>query len=306
MKLLKTALLVGLAFGTTGVALASKGGAGIYNTRHDFATRAVYIGMQNIPLKDQTGEGAGVANRAGQCSYCHTPHNAISTSLLWNKKVSANNFTWDVSNGSTTAGGTDFATLNTTYKGPSVKCLACHDGSVAIGDVKVFRGKEDININPFYVGQPKTGTTTEAAKPLFVIGSGGSLKGTHPIGMPYPYGRAANTYNSSTTGANVVFTEFVADPHQVTNTSKGGGQSASAEFPNAAGGDSQDAYIKLFNDNAGSITAGPATGRSGMECSTCHDPHNKQTADDWMLRGTANGTGLTGSEGYICVQCHIK
>lgn len=303
MKVLKSVLAVTLAFATTGVALASKGGEGIYNTRHDYATRTNYLGT----IAD--AGRAGKKNTAGQCSYCHTPHSAITTALLWNKTASANSFSWDISK---TDGGTNTATLAVGYKGPSVKCLACHDGSVAIGDVGLYRGSLAKVANTFKVGDIPTsfvdGTltknfTSSDQRPQFVIGSGGNLKGTHPIGMPYPFGQAVNTYNGVTTGSGVAVNEFAANPHQVSTTSMGGGLVASSSYPAALGTGNQTSLVKLYTDTGGVITAGPTAGTTGMECSTCHDPHNKQTVDDWMLRGTNNGTV---TEGYICTQCHLK
>jgi len=302
MKLLKSVALISLAFATTGVALASTGGTGIYNTRHDYATRSNYLGTQT-----STGR-SGLANTAGQCAYCHTPHSAITTALLWNKKMSSNAFTWDISK---TDGGTTFSTLAVGYKGPSVKCLACHDGSVAIGDVAMFRGSQNVTANTFKVGEAIAGYTSvsatfagSTAQPKFVIGSGGNLKGTHPIGMPYPFNNAVNTYNGVTTGASVAVNEFAANPHQVSTTTIGGGNGSNTAWL-AAGTQlgNQASYVKLYTDTGGVITAGPTAGTTGMECSTCHDPHNKQTADDWMLRGTANGVA---ANGYICTQCHLK
>jgi len=301
MKLLKTALLVGVAFGTVGTAMASKGGAGMIGGRHDYATRAQYLGTV-------TDSGrAGVKNTAGMCSYCHTPHSAISTALLWNKKAGKTSYTWDIT---ATSNGTAMSTLTT---GPSMKCLACHDGSVAIGDVKLYRSGLNVTANTFVVGQSKAAYTSstntftgEGAKAQFVIGSGGTLSGTHPVGVAYPFGQAINTYNGTTTGVNVPVLEFAANPHQVSTSTRGGGKTASDKYPDANGLGNQDSYIKLYSNQAGAIVAGTAAGKTGMECSTCHDPHNKQTADDWMLRGTASGSGDSTSKGYICIQCHLK
>ena len=51
--------------------------------------------------------------------------------------------------------------------------------------------------------------------------------------------------------------------------------------------------------------AGATAGSTGIECSSCHDPHNKQAVDDLFLRGTLTGnTG--GPTGYICLKCHQK
>jgi len=295
MKVTKSALLVALALSVTGAAMASVGGTGIKGTRHDFATRNNFLGSQT------TGT-AGAVDQVGLCSFCHTPHSASSTALLWNKTMSANTFTWD---DAATTGGTNFASMAPGYKGATVKCLACHDGSVAVGDVNMYKGKKG-SYNSFKVGDTPTDysgkTWTSAdARPHYKVGAGGLMAGTHPVGMAYPFGQAINVYNSTTTGNEVVLAEFVANPHQVTPTSVGGGLSSSAT---ANGLGTANSLIKLYNDVGGVMKAGTAAGTTGMECSTCHDPHNKQTTEDWLLRGKNQGS--TQASGYICLQCHIK
>jgi len=313
MKVTKSAVLVALAMSVTGVAMASTGGTGILGTRHDFATRSNFLGTQTNGLTN------GLKNQVGLCSFCHTPHSALSTALLWNKTASAQTFTWD---DDTTTGGTDYATMAPGYKGASVKCLACHDATVAVGDVNLYKGKttkqSDITsvvFNTFKVGDLPgniaanadftAGKSWTAAdqRPQFIMGgTNGLLSNNHPVGMAYPYGQATNTYNGTTTGGEVVLSEFVANPHQVTPLSLGGGISSSGV---AKGGGTADSLIKLYNETTGGVmVAGPAAGKTGMECSTCHDPHNKQTVDDWMLRAKAQGSTVAG--GYICIQCHIK
>jgi len=312
MKVSKSVLAVSLALATCGAAMASAGGGGIYNTRHDFATRDNFLGTQTT----SGGQLAGTRNQVGQCAFCHTPHSAQSTLLLWNKTPSQASFSW--TDAQSTSGGTEFSTMaGATYKGPTAKCLACHDGSVAVGDVSMYKAKAGVTYNTFSVGQrpadinSATITKTFAssdARPQYVIGGGGIMNGTHPVGMPYP-DVAGATYNGVVTGLNVVLGEFqpLATAHQVSANSLGGGLAPSTGSPVAAGGGNQASLVKLYTDTNGdgsSITGGAATGKSGMECSTCHDPHNKQTVDDWLLRG--QNQGATQAGGYICLQCHIK
>lgn len=304
MKAWKKALLVSLATATPAVALASTPGAGIVGTRHDFATRANFLGTQVPGTMDSpiVGSGAtwvpGDANVVGQCSFCHTPHSAQSTLLLWNKTLSANTFTYDEV---TTTAGTNYSSMGPAYKGPTVKCLACHDASVSIGDVSMYKGKARVGaatVNTFKVGDTPTSFTNTAgtvktftdadARPQYRVGVGGDLSGTHPVGMVYPLGQATGTYNSTTPGPDIVYTEFQSNPHN----------------PTATAGVAGTATIKLYQDTGTTIKAGTAPGATGMECSTCHDPHNKQTTDDWLLRGKAQGS--TQASGYICLQCHIK
>ena len=234
-------------------------GAGLATTPHDF-----------------TSNGVNGATNVGLCTYCHTPHKALTTQLLWNHTLSTNTFSWDVTK---TTAGTTFPTFaGNTYKGPTAKCLSCHDGSVAIGDIAWYKEASHSGADVL------TTKTMNDVEPHFVVGAGGAMKGNHPVAMPYPFNNASNTYNSSTTGAGAVLTEWQTDPTALNSaTSK----------------------IRLFNDDGtGAISAGPVATKTGIECSSCHDPHNKATVDDWFLRGKVEGS--TQADGYICLQCHIK
>lgn len=246
MKALK--LIVVCAFVVLVPALAwAAPGDGIAGTDHDFS---------------------GIGTPAtGLCTYCHTPHKALSTLLLWNHKLSVNTFSWDVPK---TTAGTEFPTFaGDTYKGPTAKCLSCHDGSVAIGDIAWWNG-----------GVPGTplDNTKIGAGDSHNIGFGGAMAGNHPVAMPYPYLQAANTYNGKTTGSGFISTEWVSDPTASNN-------------------------IRLYNDDgSGNIAAGVVAVKTGLECSSCHDPHNKASVDEMFLRGTLGGN----TTAYICLKCHIK
>lgn len=276
MKLSLNKLVVAAALVLPALAMASVGGTGMLGGRHDFATRAMFLSTQTA-----AGGGSGVANGVGMCSFCHTPHNAVSTSLLWNRAPATQSFTWDEA---TTTGGTTYATIAPTYKGSTVKCLSCHDGSVSIGDVAVY--KESSRTGAGTLNTYKVGDQDAAPKVSKKVGAGGSLGGTHPVGMPYPFGQATGTYNGITiggVGSSVVLTEFQATP------------AVSAPLVNG---------VKLYKDTGSAIVAGTAAGATGMECNTCHDVHNKSSNEDVMLRAKLNGSSQ--GDGYLCLQCHIK
>jgi hypothetical protein len=265
MKRWTKAVVVAAALALPTLASAQTIGAGLLGTLHDFASGT------GDGLQYQTTQlgGAG-ANSVGLCTFCHTPHSAATTQLLWNHSMSANSFSWDAA---TTTGGTNYAKLGPTYTGPTVKCLSCHDGTVAVGDVSLYKAAKAVY------------NTFKITDPMFMISTGSSLKGNHPVGMPYPLGGAAGTYNGITTGANVTLTEFQSTP------------------VNAAG----LSTVKLYNDTGtttAAIAGGAVAGKSGIECSSCHDPHNKAATDDLFLR--AKLAGSASGDGYICLQCHIK
>jgi predicted CXXCH cytochrome family protein len=224
-------------------------GTGLPSTSHDFSGQAV------------SGETTGT------CTFCHTPHQAGSQSLLWNRADSANvDFTWT---NLVTTGGTNYATITTaTHTGPTVKCLSCHDTSVAIGDIGWFNAQD-----PADLGLPAVGAA-------FEVGVGGDLDGNHPVGMPFPFGAVVNTYNGQTNGASAAASEWQADPEGL--------------------------GIRLYNDSAGdgtAISVGSAAATTGVECSSCHDPHNgADVQGSFFLRGLIGGN----TADYICVKCHNK
>ncbi|MEK7734167.1 MAG: cytochrome c3 family protein, partial [Pseudomonadota bacterium] len=151
---------------------------------------------------------------------------------------------------------------------PTAKCLSCHDGSVAVGDIAWWNGGAPI--------APLDNTKHGAGDPNNV-GLGGNMAGNHPVAMPFPYNNTASTYNGVTTGSGAALTEWQSDPTTLN--------------------------IRLFRDDGtGNITAGPVLAKTGIECSSCHDPHNKASVDTFFLRGRLSGSDTT----YLCLKCHVK
>lgn len=168
------------------------------------------------------------------CIYCHTPHNAGQTRLLWNK----------AGNGNTTFKlYTSSPTLSTIAKAsalgldsPSLICLSCHDGKTAM-NVLHSGGQGDLaSTVPGLSGYPADSRLAYGSVPQvlpeFVFGTdpgpgiGGpatELMNDHPIGFSYP--DAQNEKTATNLHATI------------------------------------DARIKLF---------GPS---KNVECSTCHNPH---------------------------------
>jgi hypothetical protein len=112
-----------------------------------------------------------------------------------------------------------------------------------------------------------------------IVGLAGNMDGNHPVGMPMPLGGTSD-YNGQTTGPGAIASEWVADPEAL--------------------------GIRLFNDASTDgtlISAGAVVGSTGIECSSCHDPHNAADVQDaYFLRGLIGGN----TADYICVKCHNK
>ena len=283
------------------LALAYTGGAGLFDSPHDFMKpgHSLEFGVPTdlSPATNPDGTNAGAI---GICTFCHTPHRGVTSQLAWNHTLSTNDFNWGTN--TTTIGGTTLPTNLKTWSGPSKLCLSCHDGSVAIGDIAWYyraarTGAAKLSGAP---GMTETDLLTSGGLlGHYNVGEGGDLSGTHPVGVPYPFNGSASTYNGIATGAYVEKGQFVADPR-------------------ASG-------IRLFRDTGTGVTAltsgaAYASANVGIECSSCHDPHNGATVKPdllnnrpLLLRGTAWGDGAgVGNEiykdaavdDYICVKCH--
>jgi predicted CXXCH cytochrome family protein len=115
-----------------------------------------------------TGPGTFKAPEAtGLCVFCHTPHNALPQTPLWNRALSGATYTLYTS-----------STLKAQVQQPtgsSRLCLSCHDGTLAMGTLRA----------PQNGVQPTLGVLTGKA----VIGT--DLSGDHPISFVYDSALAA-------------------------------------------------------------------------------------------------------------------
>lgn len=291
MRIIKILAATALTLASAAAIAGQAPGTGITATKHDWSATSgqtlllwmsgpkdaqgnVTPGTYNngvAYIDPATGKQGTTKVQFGLCTKCHTPHQAKSTNLLWNHTLTVTNYSWDQP---ATTAGTQYATFKgDTYKGPTTKCLSCHDDSLASTD-GVWFNRQVVSGSKYVAPAGTLNSGHEVAH-----GETGSMAGSHPVAMPYPLNGAANLYNGKTSGSEIEFTEFNANP--------------------------TTAGIRLFNDDgSGNITAGTVTGKTGMECTSCHDIHNGAGAKDVMLlRGKLAG-GV--ADGYICTQCHNK
>ncbi len=139
-----------LVAGISGVAIAQ-----IRNSVHDFST---------------TGKGGkwGSATINEVCIFCHTPHNATSQTMIWNRQNPSATFSLYSNPGSMVT----TPIQPTTY---SLRCLSCHDGSVAIDALNNVGGRQPVPAmmaigDVYYPGSP--------------YGSGGANIGGNYAGNP--------------------------------------------------------------------------------------------------------------------------
>ena len=235
--------------------------------QHLFADYTPGAGIRNTP-HDFTNDGHN-SMTVGACTFCHTPHKSYQTRLLWNHTHAPTNYTWG--NYTQTLGGTPLPTIQSGWQGPTVFCLSCHDGTVARGDIAWFQEKSWTGTSAINKDKVNIGCTDNIT--CFMEGMIGN---NHPVAAPYPYLQVRNTYNGVTTGTRVALAKYVSNP-----TTSG---------------------IRLFNNPAAlQVSAGPTAGKTGIECTSCHGPHNEpgMVKDKPFLRGKNSG----GTDG-ICYKCH--
>ncbi len=229
MKIMKLWVAAVATVGLAVLGLPALAGAGIATTAHDFTTKA--------------WNGAGYL-----CEICHIAHNANETRLIWNHKLATHaGYTWDVTE---TQAGTTLPTNLLAWAGMSKRCLSCHDGTVAIGDL-YFNSQDNV----------------EKATKLVTDAAGTSLQGNHPIGVPYPYNNQASTYNGAPTGVTD-FSTYVGAPTGVRLYTDGGGGTVTVGPTAGSTGIECGSCHDAHNDTNGNFLRVDNT--ASALCTACH------------------------------------
>jgi predicted CXXCH cytochrome family protein len=116
-----------------------------------------------------SGPGAVRATGVSEvCVFCHTPHRATQTRALWNRDLPPT--TYDLYRSSTLE-----ATLNQPT-GASRLCLSCHDGTTALGSLRVAPRTGPVTLGPL-AGRASLGTDLSDDHPVsFVYDAALALK----------------------------------------------------------------------------------------------------------------------------------
>lgn len=111
-------------------------------------------------LHNLTPQGPGTVknpNPVGLCRFCHTPHRAFQTRALWNRNLPAP--AYDPYQSSTIVAAPGQPT------GSSRLCLSCHDGTIALGDVRHAPGEDIAPLGPLQ-GRVLLGTDLSDDHPI--------------------------------------------------------------------------------------------------------------------------------------------
>ena len=136
-----------------------------------------------------TGPGAVRVPAVGQvCVFCHTPHRAAQTRALWNRDLMPTTYNLYAS-----------STLEATLAQPtgaSRLCLGCHDGTTALGNLRVPPRIGPVSLGPL-TGRASLGTDLSDDHPVsFVFDSALALRQgqlADPLPSPRPSGSTARS-----------------------------------------------------------------------------------------------------------------
>lgn len=184
-----------------------------------------------------SGTGSVKTNSTGDaCGFCHLVHNAQTTSALWGRNNPAT--TTAFAAGNTTLNGTP---LPTVQNSATLRCMSCHDGTVAMNVVTNKNGVST-TLGAFTANANVSAAGMLLSPSLAYLGSTG-LTGQHPVQIPY----AGQTGGAPTS----------AGYNPATATGCLGGA------VNCVSGTTDGANVKLFG----------TTGALTVECASCHEPH---------------------------------
>jgi len=238
--------------------------AAITNSKHDLSSSNVTNSYRSNNAMNQI------------CVFCHTPHGAQATQLLWNHTATSPTptYSWGVPN---TTAGTTLPTAG--FSVLTRRCLSCHDGTVGLGSVT--------NLPNGYASITMTINTIGAGPTQ--IGNAGNMAGHHPLGIPYPGAtKGSVTYNGATNQAVVGAFDYWGAQVSTACTTPTGACTL------ATGGSTNGLNVTLYGNGGAAATLTNV----GIECASCHDVHNEY-GNAAFMRVVNTGSGL-------CLSCHRK
>lgn len=242
-------------------------------------------------LHNLTPSGTGtfrVTEAAGLCVFCHTPHNASPTRALWNRELSG--VTYKLYESSTLEAQLSQPT------GSSRLCLSCHDGTLALGNLRVPPPGSRFTLGPL-TGRAVLGTDLSDDHPIsFVYDSALALRRgqiADPVTLPRAI-RLDDTGQLQCTSCH--------DPHEDRNpkflriNNRFGALCTSCHRPNNWTGSTHSVATFTWNgtgSNPWPPGAYPTVGENA--CINCHRPH---------AGGHPQRLLAQSAEPVVCTICH--
>ena len=262
------AMIVAAVF-VTSFAGAASAPSDVAKTKHNLA----YGGGASITAKD--------ASVTEVCVFCHTPHSAGQSSLLWNKFVGNRTFRLYTSS-KTITDATRHSTLPASS--PSLLCLSCHDGKTAINVLHSTRYGTDAG-GSYPAGSrviPFNGDGGDGPKPIPNMGGTQDLLGDPGALMISNTIASGDNADDLTKNHPIGFSYTLAVSQKTDNSL--------FDLPTVA--TKSGSKVRFF------------TTANRVECSSCHDPHlyTQGTNDDDQKPFLVQ----TVNRSLLCLSCHNK
>lgn len=239
--------------------------AGLKNSKHDLSFGSTAVVKASGATDTQT------------CIFCHTPHKSLTQALIWNHKASGT-VAFGFTAGFTAAGTVLPTTAANPITAASKKCMDCHDGSVAVGDVANAGGGAAGVIAVINDANTTLGKMNAAG--AYTVGFGGNMDNNHPVSIPYA-GKGTAIYNGITSSA-------VADANPGNYFTVATGAACTSPSGVCTTAVTNGAKINLYGTSAAT---------AGIECGSCHAVHDD--TNGFFLRVSNAGSAL-------CLACHNK
>lgn len=238
------------------------------------------------------GSGKGTTDQV--CVFCHTPHAAsqsVAKAPLWNRDTNAASTYTGYTSLSMDADGGAFKvdTAKGRPAGPSMLCLSCHDGTIALGNVKVLDGRSPVSVDMAGTGGTNLMPAGSGSTTGFTRLIGTNLSNDHPISV---------TYNDTLATTDGELRRMNASQQHPTT-----GQVGSILGIRRPGYKPLLPLAPTGNGGAGQV-----------QCTTCHDPHLYDAADpnrkflraNRLQVGPPTGGAFNEANDTICLACHDK
>lgn len=299
---LKRILLLGIA--STFALAASVQAASIVDSKHNLGSEGVKTDRNWTTATTEV------------CVFCHTPHggvakdgNDVTVAPLWNKSLPTTTYsTYDTLGTSSLQG--EVAGVGSV----SIACLSCHDGSQAM-DVMInqpgsggYDKDTPARASGTWTGNGNMDTVTgKMLTATAVPGLGADLTDDHPIGIQYAGGLltgqtdhtdAANyrnpDFNAATlTTINSKSIWYVSVP--ATNANSNIANKVNGVQISPVAGVRNKTDMALYSRSEAGIDS--AREQPFVECASCHDPHQANTATFLRIDNTGSA---------VCLACHVK
>lgn len=272
-----------------------------------------HAGAQTRPTTDVLGVhdfSAGSSPlhgpNANACIYCHSPHNALSSTPLWNQTLSTQQYTIN-------QGAAQSPSTPTSVGQSSMLCLSCHDGTVAVGQTvgigtlkmigaltdnmgTKLQGSHPFSIQPQINDAPNLVSTLAASHvtkdpAVLLIKNNIECSTCHDVHNQYRDLRSQNFLVRNNSESKLCFA-----CHDIGARTVNGRDNSLTAWPTSVHAMATAAAV------APKAGLGGYTNVSDFACSTCHSTHGALGAG--LLRSNPNRPPNVDDTSQTCFTCH--